>query len=302
MGSFSERYNLKPYKTAQINDMDSDLRVSLWNVFYGNYKTPLSTDEEIGYHLSDLFTQIWCDFLKRLLNNFSYNKDDFLKMLCEEFFDQYWNLDDEIYLEQTKAKYKWPWWKVYDFLEFVSDNDKNLKRKLTFQKECNSILERELSGYRFIDGLIVPITSKNETEEIENAIQNSTNEIQTHLHDALILFSDKKNPDYRNSIKESISAVEAQCKFISEDKTATLTKALDKIEKGKQVIIHPYLKEAFQKIYGWTNDDSGIRHALKDQPTVTQEDAQFMLIACSAFINYLNAKKIKTDSQENGVS
>ncbi|MDO9325473.1 MAG: hypothetical protein Q7T80_11010 [Methanoregula sp.] len=295
MQSFSDRHNLKPKKMVQISDMDYDLRVSFWNLFYAAYKHQLSTDNEIGFYISELYATIWCDFLKQTIDRFPHDKDVFLSDLRDSYFHIYCNPQAD-YVAETE-EYAWPWWKVYEFLEFVSENDKNITRKLEFQSECNIIMERELSGYRFIDNLITPITSKNEIEEIESAIHSSTREVQIHIHRALILLSDRKEPDYRNSIKESISALEAQCKLIAEDNMATLTKALDKIEKGKQVKIHPYLKEAFQKIYSWTNNDEGIRHSLKDEPTVDNEDAQFMLIACSAFINYLQVKKMKSISQ-----
>jgi hypothetical protein len=35
------------------------------------------------------------------------------------------------------------------------------------------------------------------------------------------------------------------------------------------------------------SDHGGIRHAIKDADEVERADAQFMLVACSAFVNYL---------------
>ena len=40
----------------------------------------------------------------------------------------------------------------------------------------------------------------------------------------------------------------------------------------------------------YTSDAAGIRHALLEDPNLDAEDAKFMLVACSAFINYLWAK------------
>lgn len=105
--------------------------------------------------------------------------------------------------------------------------------------------------------------------------------------------SDRDNPNYRNSIKESISAVEAICKIIAKDSKATLGKALDIIEKSLKVSMHPALKVAFDKLYGYTSTTEGIRHALMDLPKLDFEDAKFMLVACSAFINYLIVKADK---------
>ena len=103
------------------------------------------------------------------------------------------------------------------------------------------------------------------------------------------MLADRKAPDYRNSIKESISAVEALCNIITGNSSATLGKALSEIEKKHN--LHPALKNAFSSLYGWTCDAGGIRHALEENNTIVEfEDAKFMLVSCSAFINYLKAK------------
>ena len=50
----------------------------------------------------------------------------------------------------------------------------------------------------------------------------------------------------------------------------------------------------FEKIYGYTSDQDGIRHAILDESkTVEPEDALFMLVSCSAFCNYLQQKAVK---------
>ncbi|HKQ88724.1 MAG TPA: hypothetical protein VJS43_18355, partial [Candidatus Acidoferrales bacterium] len=83
-----------------------------------------------------------------------------------------------------------------------------------------------------------------------------------------------------------ISAVEAACRIVAEDPKATLGKALSKLET-QGLAIHKAQKDAFNKLYGYTSDADGIRHALLDEPKLTYGDAQFMLITCSAFVNYL---------------
>jgi hypothetical protein len=113
-----------------------------------------------------------------------------------------------------------------------------------------------------------------------------------HLEQALELIANKKSPDYRNSIKESISAVEAMCQLITGNKKATLGDALRQIE-GKVGTLHPAQKDAFSKLYGYTNDAQGIRHALLGETDLDVEDAVYMLVVCSAFINYLISKANK---------
>ena len=154
----------------------------------------------------------------------------------------------------------------------------------------NIALEEEVSAYRFVEYFITEITSEEEIISIEDAIQNTDKfkGAKKHLQTSLKLLSDRKNPDYRNSIKESISAVESICKIITGDKKATLGKALGIL--GKKEKIHQSLKAGFDKFYGYTSDADGIRHALLDEDNLSFFDAKFMLVSCSAFINYLIGK------------
>ena len=100
--------------------------------------------------------------------------------------------------------------------------------------------------------------------------------------------SDRSEPDYENSIKDSISAVEAMCDIILGEK-GTLGDALKKIEKNNIAPLHPALKEAFLKLYGYTSDsESGIRHAASiGGSSATFAEARYMLVTCAAFLNYL---------------
>lgn len=183
--------------------------------------------------------------------------------------------------------FKAEWYEKYDLIEFLTLLDLNPE----MEDQFNTDLEREMSGYRIIDGYVVQITSEEEIVAIEDALGVSSQwePVHTHLKTALKYFASRENPDYRNSVKEAISAVEALCKIITGDKDSTLGKALGVIEKKFQ--IHGALKSAFDKLYGYTSDSGGIRHALlEDSVPVTMEDARFMLISCSAFINYLKTK------------
>jgi hypothetical protein len=72
-------------------------------------------------------------------------------------------------------------------------------------------------------------------------------------------------PDYRNCVKESISAVESAARQIAGE-GAKLADALAALER-KGVTLHPALKKGFLRLYGYTSDDDGIRHAILDEPT-----------------------------------
>lgn len=160
-----------------------------------------------------------------------------------------------------------------------------------FVKDINSEFARLNFAYRIVDKEIVEITSDEEIVAIEDALSNGTATVRRHLNEALRLMSQRPLPDSRNSIKESISAVEAFCR----EKTgeSTLGKALSKLE-DKGLKIPKMLKEAFDKLYAYTNQkDTGIRHALMDDEGTyvpSSDEAMFMLVSCSAFINYLGKK------------
>ena len=109
------------------------------------------------------------------------------------------------------------------------------------------------------------------------------------------MLGDRTSPDYENSIKESISAVEALCEILTgiTGKEASLGKLLKKLEDNG-VVIHAGLKAAFNMLYGYTSDANGIRHAGNiGGPSSTFEEAKFMLVSCSAFVNYLIAVSAK---------
>jgi len=194
-----------------------------------------------------------------------------------------------------KRFFSWNYLEVYDFFDFLIQLGEVPFDKKIFIGHVNVILKRELSGYRIVNELLAPSIQENEILEIEKAMDNT--EIQTyegakiHLTEALNKLTDRKDPDYRNSIKESISAVEAICKSISKDPSVDLGKALKTLKT--KLPIHPALEQGFIKIYGYTSDSDGIRHALSEESNLDQEDAIFMLVASSAFVNYLIAKNDK---------
>ena len=46
------------------------------------------------------------------------------------------------------------------------------------------------------------------------------------------------------------------------------------------------------KLYGYTSDEGGIRHAMLDEPNLTSADARYFLLSCTSFVNYLKAQLV----------
>ena len=83
--------------------------------------------------------------------------------------------------------------------------------------------------------------------------------------------------DWAGSIRESIHAVESVARQLDPKASTALGPALAALEKTGT--LHPALKGAFTKLYGYTSDEQGIRHALLDQDSanVGMDEAVFML-------------------------
>lgn len=280
---FSQRKGLKLTKTEiQISSVDDELRNSLWNAFYLFFYKAYTLPDVTGtmriddYH-TVLSQKLWLDYFKKTLDKFDTDARSALDKFKKYFFEC-------------------EWYEVYDFIEFSAKVYPDDELSQRFRIYCNGILEKEISAYRFVDETIAQITSEVEVETIEDALMSTSSiaPINTHLKRSLELLSDRTSPDYRNSIKESISAVEAISKLITGNKGTTLGAALNEIEKRNIVEVHSNLKEAFKQLYWYTSDAAGIRHAIKDNSTVSFEDAKFMLVACSAFTNYLIVQATKS--------
>lgn len=189
------------------------------------------------------------------------------------------------------------WHDVYYYLEFVLSH---FPLKYNYD-DCNDILARELSAYRFIDGVLVEITSDREIKEIENALEKTSPYplVTQHLRKSMNLLSDRTAPDYQNSIKESISSVEALLRHFTSDNSIILSKAL--IHPLLKKHFHPTLLDSLGKLYSYRGDQSGIGHSSKPESnfTVNSHDAKFFLIVCSAYINLIitTLSKIPPDAK-----
>ena len=266
MALFSRRYNLVEEIKLQKGSLETGTRNLLWNLIC-ELKKYLGSARFLEF--AEL---IWCDYLRNCSDDFPYT------YTIGSSYPDYSFLKN-IFINGE-------WFKIFDILELAS-----LYGKHNFVKDVNNVFIRENCAYRFVDKFITEITSDVEIQEIEESANTNIKNVDEHIRQALEHLSDRQNPDYRNSIKEAISAVEAFCRNITGE--STLDKALKKLE-SKGVVFNSQLKQGLEKIYHYTNGEDGIRHALMDGTTPpTKADAKFMLVMCSAFINYI---------RENGIN
>lgn len=282
MKLFSERYNyVKPSDVIIREQISPDIQNAICSC-YDHLESNLNALVR-GYERScyiDLEMYMWEYFLNKRISEF-YISDYRHHVVCT------------VYVAEKSN----PWYKKLDIIEasilYLRNRGRNDYKVGNctdqFISSLNSAFERLHFAYRIVGDEIVEINSQEEIQSIEDALYEAPSNIKEHLSRALDNYAKRPEGDYRNSIKESISAVEAWCR----DKTgeATLGAALSKLEK-KGISIPPILKQAFDKLYAYTNqNNTGIRHALMDDAYVPKaEEAMFMLVSCCAFLNYLNRK------------
>jgi len=272
---FSERHGLAaPRSAVQVESMDAALRTALWNAYATVFVGKSGSQWSKGGTLSWLYEILWPLFFKLPVDDIPRETYRTERQIRDWFFAA-------------------PWHSVYDFVEFVATISQR-SWKFRFLEGVADALKREMAGYRLSGDTIVPISDPIEISSIETAIVQTSKAplagAREHLATALALLSDRQAPDFRNSVKESISAVESVARVLSGEPRAELGKALKKIED--KVPLHGAFRAGISSLYGYSSDEGGIRHALLEAPTVDFDDAKFMLVACAGFVSFLVGKAI----------
>lgn len=271
---FSERYGYSPIKEIMVETVSVQLRNKVWNLFYREDIEPRDKGEKKPY-----YSEPWEPPIEiTLLDNMGLIVDASVRGIVAQ------------QKLQRFLIHNCEWYQVYDFIESHLLNIGGEERRIR-RDQYNDLLEEQKSGYRIHGCEVVPITNQEELNTISQAMDTKYAAPNMHIEKALKLYADRQNPDYQNSVKESISAVEAMCCIITgmSGANATLNAALKKL-KDCGVHIHPAMERAFGALYGYTSDEGGIRHGGIDFVGVPAEDAKYMLVTCSAFINYLVEK------------
>ncbi|MCI7401419.1 MAG: hypothetical protein MSH40_01880 [Christensenella sp.] len=251
-GGFSDRNNINPIsKEMQFSDFDEKTRIKLKNL---SFKIVDLYKEQFGYSEGkEIVSALFADGLFCISTRASEFEYETIEELINKVFDE--------------GEYD----EILDTIEFISSNIKIKQRNNGYysngygkkmyydlQEVYNELFEEEYIGYRFINNYITRITNKGEIESICEASSSDYDNVSQHIDKAICFLSESENKDYKNSIKESITAVEALCSIITNDEKATLGSAINKISKEKN--IHPAFKDAINKLYGFASDEPGIRH------------------------------------------
>lgn len=292
-GGFSEKIGLSTCTIKmQTNEFDDRTRTLIGNHLYDvlsvvfSYASTIGISRYLNPSRQSPLQAMSSDFCKDVLSevlNVS------VHLPSNKFYN--WEANYDRFAEIISSA---PYNEVLDFLWYVCHWIATHTTSTSFVHEIyngfNQLFEKEYVGYRFVAGEITPITNSLEIQEIEQACQIPFEGAHVQLQKALGFLSDREHPDYKNSIKESISAVESVCKVIANKPKAELGDAL-KALIAEGYPIQGALKTGILALYGYTCEAGGIRHAEREtESTVTFEEAKFMMVTCSAIVNYLVAE------------
>ena len=111
--------------------------------------------------------------------------------------------------------------------------------------------------------------------------------------------------NWRESAHESISAVESVGLSLGV-RGSTLAAVLKRLRSNPAWRIHPAFLAALDKLYAYTSDEQGVRHAaVDDREHVGREEAQFMMGVCAASCSYVMGKQrdaVEADGRRAGKS
>lgn len=257
-----------------LEQLSSDARLEIWNLLY-HHADRSSQSNPIG---TRVLTSGWLSVAKTLHVDFLKIPLDDFRPLTRSFVDHY----REYVLDIL------PFNRVFDLIQMIMRHD-NCPHE--FISAVEGIFERCRLAY-FVDtngpATILPMSTRQEGEAVREAIDifhtaGLTGPV-AHLRQAGQLIN---QGDWSGSIRESIHAVESIARNLTPDEATAFAPALRSLEKIHP--IHPALKHAFIRLYGYTSDEEGIRHPLinsADSPA-GRDEAVFMLSACASFTSYL---------------
>ncbi|CAM1652708.1 AbiJ-NTD4 domain-containing protein [Bartonella apihabitans] len=268
---------IQQYGKGYIDCLSVDIFRDIFiNFFGGSYKQFLQNVHKIPeYHIGNTTYYNRISLKKNFVINFLFNFLDICKLF--KLFD----LLEELIKNQEKL----------ELYTHGYDNSGQL-----FGDVLKELFKKHHLAYTIYNGKIKPISNEFEGKTYVAALDETKDTGQLGAHSHLLKAGEQINHEkWADSVRESISAVEAVCRQIVGE-NATLGSALNEIEKNYP--LHPAFKKALSALYGFTSDENGIRHSLLDKSSaaVDEADALFMLGACASFVSYLLSRtRLKDD-------
>ena len=293
--TFSQRHGYEPLpEPMQLEELSDDLRREIWNAIWKLLLSQRHT-KAISTHIGTIDTYHFSEEIRRFLESVL---GKLLKKPEDEIDTSYGQVLNQFKSLMLQGGFN----EVLDLVEILANDSEYVGEE--FVNSISESFERCVAAY-WLDKSKYPhkfFPRSNEaqgeaTREAIKTIRDGGMEgAATHLRDAAAHINAQQ---FADSISDSIHAVESVARQI-DPKSNTLGDALKALEK-KGLLTNGQLKTGVEKIYAYTNNEEGIRHAqvFKDSPDVDLDEAMFMFGACASFAAYLVNKHHKMQEEDD---
>ena len=261
----------------KLEELSKEARIQIWNVFYIYLRN--------AKYAPDTLYDDGTRYIRRPWNNiFEMVHVHHDNLPLDDWDDRFASVTRHL-RERIETQ---PFNKVFDLLEFVMSQPGCPR---DFIGRMKGIFSHFKLAYIIDENpppTILPAVTKQEGDALLESLEMlrgaGLDGGAKHLREASKCIN---QGDWAGSVRESIHAVESVARIIDPKASQTLGPALVSIERHGA--LHPALKSAFNTLYGYTNKEEGIRHALLNgnEADVGMDEAVFMLGACASFASYL---------------
>lgn len=279
--TFSKRREIVKYP-IQVNDLNDRAKNRLRNFLIS---LPAMSSAIKGVDYASLAYYVWTDFHANDQTKFEeFEHFDYLEYREEPVLNYEKTYENTLRAVLENAA----WYEYFDLLEYTFKWIAKINEPQDMIWVCeqiNSELTKEDVGYRavFVTQLkevkFHPLSDENEQKSFEESVNSEVSGVREHFIKASNLF---KNQDFYGSAREAVNALEAQLIHLGGNNNAG-----DALKNLKKQTFHPRLLDVAQKIYDYRNQELG--HGKPQPPTISPNDAKFILVSSSAVVNFLES-------------
>lgn len=175
----------------------------------------------------------------------------------------------------------WDTWRINNELSEV---------RLYIGAELQRIFDEDRLAYEFADGVVRRRGRKHTEDQATRAGvvlgDGRLADARDHYNKALKFFRDRTKPDFQNSVKEAVCAVEAAGKALFPNSKAKTLGDLVKDLGNKNQMPQALLK-TLEGIYAYRNSGDGVSHGGANGGAATEAVTEYVLSVCASQIIFL---------------
>lgn len=149
--------------------------------------------------------------------------------------------------------------------------------------ELQLLFLEETLGFEFSDGLVRRQGRRHTADQVARAGlvlgDPRLSAARTHYNKALEFFRNATKPDYANTVKEAVSAVEAVAQVLFSSEGTNLDDIIRRIEGSNEGQLPKPIVKTFSGLYGFRNSGKGVAHGTAGAGAgeATKEVAEYVL-------------------------